>query len=308
MALDIEVLLGPERSSGRDLDDAHAILGNPEERGDLAAVVPDALALRIDIQRTVSVGHDERGLGLEEGVLDELGTERLRDHVRSSGEGFVDVASLHARDREDVPALVQLRGLGRKRLERVGHRLEHLVLHLHEGGRSAGGMAVLGRDGGDDVADVRRDLALGHELAPVPLDRSLCALAGDVGGGDDRYDSRLRERPRRVDAEDPGPRVIREPQPAVEHAGGDHVAHERVVAEGQLRALVAGGARADAAAAVGLRQGLPAAGTSGELDRVDDLDVAGAAAQVPEQGMGDLVPRGLWMLLQEHLGLHHDSG
>ena len=55
--------------------------GQPEERGHLAAVVPDALALGVDLERAVAVGHGERGLGLEEGVLDELGAERLRDHV-----------------------------------------------------------------------------------------------------------------------------------------------------------------------------------------------------------------------------------
>ena len=259
MALHVEVLLGPERASRGDVSDAHALVREPEERGHLAAVVPDALALRVDLDRPVPVRHGERGLGLEEGVLDELRPERLGHHVGRTGEGGVDVAALHARDREYVAALVQLgRTVGQRR-ERVRHRLEHLVLDLDERRRRAGRMARLGGDGCDHVADVRGDLALGHELPPVALDRALHAIAGHVGGRDDGHDARRRERLRDVDSEDPRPRVVREPEGAVEHAGRSHVADEDVVPEGELGAAVAGRARPDPAAAVGLRKRLAAA-------------------------------------------------
>ena len=215
-------------------------------------------------------------------MLDELRAERLRDHVSGSGERVVDVAALHTGDREHVSALVQLRRPCRQRLERVGHGLEHFVLDVHERGRCAGGMARFARYRGDDVADVGRGLAFAHELAPVPGDRSLCPFAGDVVGGDDRHHSRLGQCPGRVDADDPGARMIREPEGAVEHARHNHVAHEHVVAEGHLRALVAGGPRPDPTAAVGHGERLTAAGGSCELDRVQDLDVTGAATQVAE--------------------------
>ena len=51
VALDVEVLLGPESPARRHVGHADAVLGQAEERGDLAAVVPDALSLREDLER-----------------------------------------------------------------------------------------------------------------------------------------------------------------------------------------------------------------------------------------------------------------
>ncbi len=308
MALDIEVLFRAEGATRRHVRDAHALFREPQERRDLAAVVPDALALRVDLELAVPVGHGQRRLGLEEGMFDDLGAEGLRDHVRRPRESGIDVAALQLRDRQHVAALVQRGGAVGQRCERVRHRFEHLVLDVDERRRRAGRVARLRGNDGDRVADVRGDLPLRHELAPVALDRSLHALAGYVGGREDGHHARLGERLCGVDADDPRPGVVGEPEGAVKHPRSLHVADEHVVAEGQFRALVARGARADAAAAVGLGQRLAAAGRCGELDRVDHLDVPCAAAEVAEQRMGDLLPRRLGMLVEQHLGLHHDPG
>ena len=100
--------------------------------------------------------------------------------------------------------------------------------------------------------------------------------------------------------------MVREAKRAVQHSGHLHVADERMVAERELDALVARAARADAPARVGPRQRLAEARARRELDRVDDLHVAGAAAEVAEQRMLDLLAGRLRMLLQQRLRLHHD--
>ena len=58
----------------------------------------------------------------------------------------------------------------------------------------------------------------------------------------------------------------------------------------------------------GSGSGSPRLRRGGELDRVDDLHVARAAAEVAEQGVGDLLARRLGMLREQRLGLHHDPG
>ena len=59
------------------------------------------------------------------------------------------------RETESTLPLVQQRRALVERVERVGDRLEHLVLDLDERGRLAGGVPGLGGDRGEHVADVR---------------------------------------------------------------------------------------------------------------------------------------------------------
>ena len=101
--------MAPNAPPVGDLRHADALLGQAEERGDLPAVVPDALALRVDVERPVAVRHGERRLRLEERVLDELRAERLADDVRGAGERGVDVAALHARVESTLPLVQQRR-------------------------------------------------------------------------------------------------------------------------------------------------------------------------------------------------------
>jgi hypothetical protein len=152
-------------------------------------------------------------------------------------------------------------------------------------------VAGLGRHRRQEVAHVRRDLALGDELPPVLLDRPLHPLAGHVLPGRDGDDPGVRLGLRRVDAHHLGPGVVAEPQRRVQHARDHHVVDVPMVAERQLVAPVARGARAHAPAAVDLGKGFPSLGGGRVLDGVDDLDVAGAPAEVARQAPGDLVPR-----------------
>ena len=117
---------------------------------------------------------------------------------------------------------------------------QRLQLHLHQRGGLDGGLARLRGDRGQDVAHVPDDLALGDQQRPVRDDEPLLAPAGDVGGGHHRDHARApRARARRVDAAHERARHAREAQRAVEHARRDEVADERLLAQGELAALVA---------------------------------------------------------------------
>ncbi len=145
LALHGQVLLAAEGPAGRDLADADVGLGPPEERRDLAAVVPGALALGEEVEarlagrgRSRPLGNGEACLGLEEGVLHGARREPLADDVGGRGKRRGGVAPPHDRGREQVAALVDGRGPGVEGGERVDDGLEDLVLDLHEGGRRPG--------------------------------------------------------------------------------------------------------------------------------------------------------------------------
>ena len=139
VALHAQVLLAAERSAGRDLRDAHALLRDAEEGGDLAPVLPAPWPCEYTWNDSVLARDDERRLRLEERVLDELGAEGLGDDVRRVRERGVHVAALDAGDGEHVAVRMEQRRACGHGLERVGDGLEHLVLDVDERSGLAGG-------------------------------------------------------------------------------------------------------------------------------------------------------------------------
>ena len=297
MPLDAEILLRPEAAAGRHVRDVHRVLRQGEQRGELAPVVPDPLALRVDVDAAV-LGDDERRLRLEEGVLDELRAEPLRDDVRRAGERRVDVAALHHRARQ-LPGAV---------LERRRHGLQHLVADVDQLGGLPRRVPRVGRDRREHVADVGGLLAHGDELAPVARERPLEAVAGNVGRRHDSGDARHGLRGRGVDRDHARPRMLREAERAVQHPRHLDVPDELLVAEREPIAVVARRADADAAAGLELRQRHAALRAGREQDRVDDLHVARAATEVAREQVRDLLPLRLGVLREVALRLQHDSG
>ena len=305
VALHVQVFLGAERPAVRDLGHADPRLGHRQERGDLATVLPYALALRVHVV-AVSVGHGERRLWLEERVLDRLGPERLAQDVRRRGQRGVDVASPHDRGREQIVALVHRGSPVVDREDRVGHRLEHLVLHLDQGRSLARAVTALGRHDREDVAHVGGDLSLGHELAPVPRDQALGPLARHVGRRRHRDDTRMGRRSGDVDPQHPRPGVVGEPDRPVDHVRREHVGDVRLVAERELDALVPRRSGPHAVADGRRRHRLAPALPSDPVDRVDHLHVARASAQVAGEAVRDLLAGRGRLLRQQTFGLHHD--
>ncbi len=310
LSLDCHILLAAECAAVRDQLDKQPLLRLAKHRGDLAAVLEDALALGQDVQPTVGQRPGQAGLWFEEQVLDPLGLPFAADDMRRRGERGLDVAARVARCREHVAVLrIDLRRAGPDRLGRVEHRGQGLVVDLDPRGRFAGEARRFGRNRGQHVADIPRLFAFGDEHGPVGKNLPDPAVAGNVGGGRDRCDPRQRKRLRDVDAQHPRAGVRRQNDCAIEEAGRVDVGDERARSQRKLRALIA--LQRIAHPAVLDDRGQRGAGELGvldELDRVEDLDVAGAAAKVPVEELRHLHARKPLALVGDPFDAQHQPG
>ena len=260
------VLLAAERAAVGHQLDGDRVGVDAEDRGDLVAVVPHALPARVHVQvacRAVGVGHGQRGLGLEEGVLDALGLEHLVHDVGAGGQRGVDVAPPVLGHRQHVGVRAPHRDLGVvDRGDGVGERPEHVVVDLDQLGRGPGLLAGLGHDDGEHVAGVGRAAALGDEIGQslwmMPT-RSSPGTSAAVNTAD-----HARRGPRRVDvdAADVGAGVVGQAEGGVQHARHAEVVDVAPVAERELARLVLGAAGPDAAGQRTAASSLPAATAS----------------------------------------------
>ena len=300
------VLLAAEGAAVAHQLDGDPLLVDAEHRRHLVAVVPDPLTAGVHVQPAVTGRDGQRGLGLEEGVLDALGLEDLLDDVGRRRQGRLDVTPGVGGDRQHVavqfPDGVLVRRHGH---DRVAERLEPHVLDVDEGGGPPGGLPVAGDDDGKDVAQVRGAPALGDEHRPVDVDEADPQLAGHVGGGEHGLDAVDGGRRRGVDADHVGPGVVGQSERPVEHPLRRQVVDERPVAEAQLACLVLGSAGAQPTQ----RQGHGHLAGRQRLDGVEDLHVARAPAQVGAEVPGGVVTgEGVALLVEERLGAHDDAG
>ena len=107
-------------------------------------------------------------------------------------------------------------------------------------------------------------------------------LAGNVLRGEDAFDSLLAQSLRGIDAEDLRPRMIREPQSRVQHSRDPHVIDVGTPPDGEIASLVLDAGASDAARKLYVHFG--ACGE--ELDRIENLHVARAAAEVRSEKAG----------------------
>ena len=254
-------------------------------------------------------GTDQTCLRLQKRVLDALRGEGPSLDKCGRGQRGIGVAADNGRAREQVVTAGM--HAGRVRSQR-GVRGEHagqlLVVHPDPTERLAGMPLGVGSHRGQDVADAVRHLAFGHEQGPVSIDQALVPFARHVGGGDDADNARLPGGLRRVDAQDAGARVRREEEAASQHAVHAEVVDERAIAKRQAPGVLAGQTAAERPAVVGLRQRLARERPRRGLDGVDDLHVAGAAADVVVQRFGDLAARRRRVRVDQALRGHHDPG
>ena len=112
-----------------------------------------------------------------------------------------------------------------------------------------------------------------------------------------------------VDPDDPGPRMRRQCQRAVEQAGRVDVGGERPEAERQFAALVTLERLANPAV-LGHRRQRRAAELDrlDQFDRVDDLHIAGATAEMPVDQPRDLGPRQPLALIGHPLDAQNQAG
>ena len=274
----------------------------------MLAVVEDALSLRIQMQPSVFERHRERRFRLEKQVLDTLGAPGAGHDVSGRRERGIDFAALNFGQSQDVVALgVDLRRSGLDRRGRIEHGRQHFVIDRHQCSRRAGDARCLCGDDGNDVADVAYFLALGDHDCPVAVDLAHPAVAGNVFRRCDAHDARQCDGLAGIDAEHAGTSVGREHHRAVEHAVDRDIGDECACAQCQFHALIAAQALAHCAAGHRLRQTSRALGFQNRFDRIDDLDVSGAAAELCGQGLGDLLPRHGLMPIRQPLGAQDET-
>ena len=228
-------------------------------------------------------------------MLDGGCRERVGRDVGGGRDRGLHIAALQPGHGDDVARLVKGRrtvGHGR---EGVRDRLQDLVLDLDERRGGPRLAACPGGHGGQHVAHVADGLALRDELVPVVVEEPLVALAGHVRRRQHGHHAGRGEGPRDVDALHDGARMIGEAQRTVEHAGHDVIGHVLLETEHLLAPAVARGASADAVTDLQRRPRTTLAGGRDLLDGIHDGEVAGAAAEVPGQRLGDGAAVRLWL-------------
>ncbi len=240
MALHVDVLLGAERAAGRDLRHAHPLLGTREERGDLAPVVPDALALGEDAQRRRPRARRAPPPAPGTRARSAACGSSARRRARALASAASTSPRFTTRDREHVAALVEQRCVRLERLERVVDRLEHLVLDLDQRCGLARGVRVSAATAASTSPTYAVVSPTATNWRQSARSMPCVALARDVGGGHDRDRRPGRLAPSRcrcaARARAGGRRSAarRGASPATRH-----VADERLVAERELVGAVA---------------------------------------------------------------------
>ena len=229
-----------------------------------------------------------------------------------AGQGLLCVAAPPVgRHRQDVAVEVAHRvlGAGQNGRLRVGDGLQRLIGDVDEGGGPPGRFPVLGHHQGHDVAQVGGAAPGADEHGPVLVDEPDHRVAGHVGRGEHPHHAGGGGGPAGVDGDHVGPGVVGQADRSVQQARDLHVVDEELVAQGEFAGLVAGRPGPDAPDGLQRRPGQPVGPGGQHLHRVEDLEVAGAAAQVGPQVAGGLLPGEVGAVpVDQGLGPHDDAG
>ena len=147
-------------------------------------------------------------------------------------------------------------------------------------------MPRVGDDDGKNVTEVRGTATLGDEHWPVGVDDPDTKVPGQICSSEDSLDPRHGECGRSVDLHHIGSRMVGEAKRPVQHARNFDVVDVAAVAQCQLDTLVAGTSRSEAPRQHGRRR----LATGEHLYGVEDLGVAGAAAEMRAEKARRLVP------------------
>src|SRR4051812_47705339 len=224
------------------------------------------------------------------------------------------------------------RRVGFQRLERIGYRLENLVIDFDQRRSIAGMKLRIRNDHGNEVADATRELPDSHEDRKVGYSEAGPATAGHIARREDTLDTWTAGRGFRVDGEHLCPRMLREHHGAVQHAGHLHVVHVWPLAEYLLQAADARVRFADAvtfgrcelelrvpmkpelfaeegmAARLGRQRAAVVHRLTRRLDRIDDPAISRAAADVAVERFLDRLAIVRLALLNEVCGADHNAG
>ena len=301
-----QVLAAAERAADAGQRQPHLLGRHPQRQADLPLVDVQPLRRDVEVDAAVLGRYGQPGLRPEEGLvlhpdLEVEGDDDRRDRV--------GLAAAQPQVPDEVARPVHRRGVGVHRPAGVGDGGQHLVVDLDPLGRPAGGLRVVGGDERDRLALVADELRGQHRLVGVLQAEGV--VPGDVVGGEHRPDARHGQRVGDVDAADAGVRVRAAQRDAPAHlvvpqvAGVGELAGdlERPVRPQRADSVAdppgAGDGRGDGRRRPAAHRGAEVATLAphgracrgGQADRVQDLLVARAAAEVAGQRLADLQVR-----------------
>ena len=324
--LDGHVLLAAKAATHEHGLDDHALglVVPAKHMGALFARIVSALVGRLHLD-AVLVREGHGALGLQEGMLGKGRGKALRHGKRALGQRLGGVAARHmaalayvvlelhcvAKGKE---AVVQARGVGSPGLGNVAHGLQRLVIDLYELLGLLERRLVLGNHQHDGVAHAAGDIALGDHDVPV-LDKVADLVDRHVLGAQDPHHAGQGLGLGGIDGKHASARIL--------GAHGAGVGQTRLIelvdvvgilalAEHLLAHVDTEGALAHAVVVAALQALVnllfAAEHRSGQRNALDNLFVAGAAADVAADGVLDLLLGGLGVLGDERCTRHDHAG
>ena len=187
--------------------------------------------------------------------------------------------------------------------------LKHLIIDIDQGDGFAGDGVRLGHHASQHIADITGRLANANHQRPILLDQADVLVAGDVLSGQHAQHTRMRRGRAEIHGLDERARMIAEFERAEFQALEANIIHITVLPQHQILRVVLGQARTDAAADFGhFDFFFIADGFGGRRYGIDDLLIAGAAAEVRRQAFFDIGAAGLGIAFDERVRLHDDAG
>ena len=324
--LDGHVLLAAKAATHEHGLDDHALglVVPAKHMGALFARIVGALVGRLHLD-AVLVREGDGALGLQEGMLGKGRGKALRHGERALGQRLGGVAARHMaalahvvlelhRVAKGKEAVVQARGVGSPGLDNVAHGLQRLVIDLYELLGLLERRLVLGNHQHDGVTHAAGDIALGDHDVPV-LDKVADLVDRHVLGAQDAHHAGQGLGLGGVDGKHASARIL--------GAHGAGIGQTRLIelvdvigilalAEHLLADVDTEGALAHAVVVTALQVFVDllfaAEYRSGQRNALDNLFVAGAAADVAADGVLDLLLGGLGVLGDERRARHDHAG
>ena len=311
VVLDGHILLAAEAAAHQHILDLAVVIVHPQHGGALVHGGVRALVRGQQADAAVFQGQSNAALRLQEGVLGPGGVEVLGQHIFCILDSAVCVAPGDVLIGLNV-ALVPLEHQGRVRggsLLGTVHGREDLIFYLHQLLGGLQGLLLPGADQGHGVPQIVGDLAHADQGGLVLLQVAHVDLAGDVLLGQNAHHAGQGLRLAGVDGQDPGPGVLAAHCAAVAHPVHIHIIRILAIAQDLFLHVQPVDAAAHFPVVGRGRRQLPLPeDLTGQQDTVDDLHIAGAAADVVADGEGGLLSGGIGIHVQQPLGGDDHAG
>ena len=308
VVLNGHVLFAAEAAAHQHIGDMDFLLGNAQHnRGFPRGVVGALIGGENGHAVPLPIGHG--ALRLQKSMLCIGRFVVVHQHIVRIPNGLIGVAAGHMLFAEQIAGLMHQRRKGLGCISGAEHRLQRLILHLHQLFCLFQYLRRFRRHKADGITQIMRDLAHGDHGVPVLHEMADLHLAGNVLRGVNADDPGQRLGLFLVDGQHSGTGVLAAHGAAVEHAVEINIVRIFTGAEDFLLCVNAGHGLAHTGAALLLRD-LPAAaeGLRRQQDGVNDLFITCAAADIVADGKGRLLTGRLRIHVQQRLSGNDHAG